>query len=105
MLLNNIRDRLKDIRLPKQKGLPRLDQLVAIYNDSVRSPGKTIELPLGQNRILIVTRKTNGTCCNWSMRIWQDSTATIEFEQDSNDPRWVHQQLAEYFPKYNPNRK
>ncbi|HEY9754787.1 MAG TPA: hypothetical protein V6C97_06490 [Oculatellaceae cyanobacterium] len=104
MLLNNIRDKSRNVRLPKQDTLPSADQLRTIYNDAMRNPGKTIELPFGQSCLLTISRKATGGTCSWMLNVWQGTTSSVEFEHDSNDPRWIQQQLSEYFPKYSHNR-
>jgi len=105
MLLNRYRDKAQFIKLPRQPQPPEMDQLMAIYNDTMRSPGRTTEVPFGQSALLTVSRKIGEPTCTWTLTTWCGLQSTEEWSHDSNDPRWISLQVAEFFPKYQHYRR
>lgn len=93
------------MRLPRQSHLPTVDQLRQLYSDAIRNPGRTCELPFGENFLLSVSRPRGTGGCDWTLYRWVGSTSTPEWVYDSNDPRWVAQQIVEYFPRWSPHRR
>jgi hypothetical protein len=105
MLLNRHREKAQFIKLPRQPHPPDMDQLRAIYNDTMRSPGRTTEVPFGQSALLTITRKIGEPMCTFTLTTWCGLQGTEEWSHDSNDPRWIAQQIAEFFPKYQHYRR
>ncbi len=99
MLLNRGENSL-NVRLPQQSTIPDSDQLRTIYNDTMRSPGRTVEVPFKRTALLTIARKVGEPTCTWTLTTFCGLQGTEEWSYDSNDPRWVAQQLAEFFPKY-----
>lgn len=105
MLLNKYRDKGQYVKLPRQPQPPEQDQLRAIFNDTMRSPGRTTEVPFLQSALLTVTRKIGEATCTWTLSTWCGLQSTEEWSHESNDPRWIAQQIAEAFPKYQHYRR
>src|SRR5580658_2786597 len=92
---------LKD-RHDKQKPmrLPTLEQLRQIHQDCVKRPGEVSELPFGETYMLTACRQPGAAGCDWKLYQQEGAESFVEMTFDANDPRWVHQQIIDYFPRW-----
>ena len=105
MLKDKNYDKAQNVRLPRQDTLPSQEQLREMYSGAIKNPGRTSELPFGDAFVISVLRRPGTGACTWTLIRWAGTTSTPEWEYDSNDPRWVHQQITEYFPRWSPHRR
>lgn len=86
----------------QQPNLPSYDQVDGMLKDSIRRPGQPFDIFFGdelRSFDLKVIKDPTGSCRWWLYRL-EEGNATVEWHNDSNDPRWVHRQLTSQFPNW-----
>lgn len=86
----------------QQPNLPSYDQVDGMLKDSIRRPGQPFDVFFGDDLRsfnLKVIKDPSGICRWWLYRI-EEGTSSVEWNNDSNDSRWVHRQLTSQFPNW-----
>jgi GGDEF domain-containing protein len=99
-MLKDRHDKEKPLRLPRQPQLPAVEQLRQMHQECVKHPGVVAELPFGETYLLTACRQASSRGCEWQLYQQESGDSMVEMTFDANDPRFVHQQIINYFPHW-----
>ncbi len=89
--------------LPKQDSLPTLKQLHSMQAESLKSPGRTTQLPFGdppEELSLAVFKDRGKGDLHWALYRGDGSTSMLVWDQVSLDPGFIHQLITAQFPGF-----